>query len=91
MSDLRVIKLQLGDVLLDATNGCGNDITIKLRAFRTTKAGTPERYEIELKACRYSVKQLLDGLKQMHVRDRERIQSELNRITREQNALQVSA
>jgi hypothetical protein len=90
VTDLRVIKLQLGDVYLDAIEGCGSELTLKLRAYRKTKAGTPERYELELKACRYSVKQLLDGLKQMHVRDRERIQGELNRIAREQNALQVT-
>lgn len=90
MTATRVIRLRLGDVHLEAIEGCGSELTLKLRAFRTTKAGTPERYELELKACRYSVKQLLDGLKQMHVRDRERIQGELNRIAREQNALQVA-
>lgn len=90
MTDTRVIKLQLRDVLLDAIEGCGSEITIKLRAFRTTKAGTPERFEFELKASRYSVKQLLEGLRNMHARDRERIQSELNRIEREVNALKVA-
>jgi hypothetical protein len=90
VTDLRVIKLQLAEVYLEAIEGCGSELTLKLRAYRKTKAGTPERYELELKACRYSVKQLLDGLKQMHVRDRERIQGELNRIAREQNALQVT-
>lgn len=90
MTDTRVIKLQLRDVLLDAIEGCGSELTLKMRAFRTTKAGTPERYELELKACRYSVKQLLEGLRNMHVRDRERIQGELNRIEREVNALKVT-
>jgi hypothetical protein len=91
MPDTRVIRLQLGDVHLEAIEGCGSELTLKLRAFRKTKAGTPERYELELKACRYSVKQLLDGIKLMHARDRERIQRELDRITSEKNALLVAS
>lgn len=91
MSGLRVIKLTLEVGSLTAIDGFANELTFKLIAHRKTKAGTHERYELELKACRYSVKQLLDGIKLMHARDRERIQNELGRIEREINALKVQS
>lgn len=91
MSGLRTIKLTLDVGSLTAIDGCANDLTFKVIAHRKTKAGTHERYELELKACRYSVKQMLDGIKLMHARDRERINSELARIQREINALQVQS
>jgi hypothetical protein len=90
VSGRREIKRELKDVYLDAIEGCGDELTIKLRGYRTTKAGTAEVYDLSLKCCRYSVKQLLEGLKDMHVRDRERIQRELGRIEREVNALKVA-
>jgi hypothetical protein len=84
---LRIIKRTLNVHRLESIDGCGSDLTFKISAGRDTKAGTTERYELTLECCRWSVTQLLDGLKLMHVRDRERIQRELARIDQEANAL----
>jgi hypothetical protein len=90
MREQRVIKLKLDDIYLEELIGCGEKLTLKARGFRTTKAGTPERYELEIAMCRYGVKQFLAKVKEMHVRDRERINRELARIGNEISALQVA-
>lgn len=87
----RKVKLALPYTTLDAIEGSGSELTFKLRGQRTTKAGTTEFYEIELKVCRWGIKNLLTKLREMHVRDRERIQSELARIDQEANTLKVQA
>jgi hypothetical protein len=91
MSARRDIKLNFKHVTLVAIEGCGSEITLKLRTSRTTKAGTHIFYTISLNVCRWGVKTLLVGLRDMHVRDRERIQRELARIDNEVNALKVTA
>lgn len=91
MSGQREIKRTLDDCMLDGVDGYGDTLIVKMRAWRTTKAGTRERYELELKVCRYSIKQLLGHLKQMHMRDRDRIASEQMRIQNEIDGLKVTA
>jgi hypothetical protein len=87
---IREIKRKLTSGHLEAIEGSGSEVTFKFTASRDTKAGTHELYTIELKVCRWGVSQLLGKLKEMHVRDRDRIQAELVRIEREVNALKVS-
>lgn len=86
-----VTKLELQDCYLDGMEGAGNEIKVKLRAGRKNKAGRYEHYELKLKVCRYGVKQILTGLRDMHVRDRERIAREQQRIQNEIDALKVTA
>lgn len=86
----RDIKKDFRDCVIDAIEGSGNEVTVKLRAFRTTKAGTLERHHLEIKVCRWGIRRFLTLLKEMHVRDRERIAGEQQRIENEINALKVT-
>lgn len=72
---------------LTAIEGCGDELVFKLHGWRTTKAGTLVNYQLELKGCRHSVRQLLEELRKMHLRDRERLHREEARIVREVNSL----
>jgi hypothetical protein len=83
----RTIKRHLVHSLFDGIDGTGSELTFKFRAQRKTKAGTLEYYHLEVGACRGSVKLLLNALREMHVRDKERINRELARISSEQRAL----
>jgi hypothetical protein len=87
---LREIKRKLTCNRLESIEGSGSELTFRFTASRETKAGTQELYTIELEVCRWGVGQLLAKLKEMHVRDRDRIQAELQRIEREVNALKVT-
>ncbi len=91
MSRQRVINLKIEDILLEDLTGSGDKLALKARAWRTTKAGTRELYNLEIALCRYGVKQFLGKLKEMHARDRERIHRELARIESEINALRISS
>lgn len=82
----RVINLEL-EAHLNAIEGDGSELIFLVKGFRTTKAGTPERYELKLKACRYAVKCLLAEIRKMHVRDRERLVRESARIDEEIGSL----
>lgn len=78
----RDIKLTLHAHLQEIT-GCGDSMQFKVRGHRTTKAGTVERYELDLEVCRWGVTHILRELQKMHARDRARIQRELDRIRKE--------
>jgi hypothetical protein len=91
MSKLRTINLELDCFHIESVDGCGDELRVKLKAERKTRTGTPERYQLTLKVCRYGLREFLGGVKQMHIRDRERINSELARIEREINALRVQS
>lgn len=54
-------------------------------AFNVGGSGKGRRLEVG--ACRGAVKLLLNALREMHVRDKERINRELARISSEQRAL----
>jgi hypothetical protein len=58
-----------------------------LSGHRLLKSGRYQCYDLELKACRYSVRQVLAQLRKMHLRDRERLERETARIEREQREL----
>jgi hypothetical protein len=79
---IRTRRLRL-DCDLDTIEGNGEQLVFKVKGGRLTKNGTHERYELELSACRYSVRQLLAQIRKMHLRDRERITWEFQRIDRE--------
>lgn len=85
----RAIKRTLTGAHLEKIAGSGGDLTFNLTAHRTTKAGTYECYTLEIRVCRYGVHRLLEELKAMHVRDRDRIRDEQKRIAREENFLVV--
>lgn len=82
----RDIKLKL-TAYLDSVEGCGESLIFKVQGQRTTKGGTTEFYHLELEACRYSVLRLQRMLREMHVRDTERLANEQQRIEREIAAL----
>lgn len=63
--------------------GEGERLSFTVQAHRTLKSGRVESVEIELSACRYAARALLDELRKMHARDRDRIRQELDRIDRE--------
>ena len=82
----RAKKLQLA-ADLQGIEGCGENVIFKVNAYRTTKAGRHESYELRLEGCRYAVMKILRGLAEMHERDRERISHEQRRIEKEIAAL----
>jgi len=90
MADPRVFKLKLNAFSIEKIQGCGEKLSIQVFADRKTKAGTPERYEIEFTFCRWGVDLILQGIKAMHEADRKRIAEETARISEEMNALQVT-
>jgi hypothetical protein len=90
MPDVRKIKLELAALDLRTLEGEGESVAFNFVAERVTKGGTPERYEIRLKVCRYSITVLLQQVGKMHARDRLRILEEGRRIDREKNILSGS-
>ena len=90
MSRTREIKKSFEYCGIDAVEGSGSELTVKLSAYRKTKAGTHEKHELQIKICRSGIRRFLELLKEMHVRDRERIAREQQRIQNEIDALKVS-
>jgi hypothetical protein len=78
----KTVKLNLKCGLREVT-GCGDDLTFRLRGWRTNARGNHEEYELELEACRFAVRSLMIEIRKMHLRDRERLQREEARIQRE--------
>lgn len=87
MSKTRNIKLRLRSAIFDGVNGEGNDLSFVFRASRRTKAGTDEFYNITVEGCRGTVRRILEELRKMHERDRERLKREQDRIAIEANVL----
>lgn len=79
-----VLSIDAGDV---EVIGTGNELTFAIRGHRKLKSGRYEFMRVRVSACRHSVKLLLDQLREMHARDRRRIQRELARIEEETRAL----
>lgn len=77
--DMRVTRVDV--------RGDANELTFLVLGYRETRDERTEYVELRLRACRYSVTHLLTELKNMHARDRERIQRELARIDGESKAL----
>lgn len=84
----RKIKLQL-ECSLQGLEGCGDELTFSVSGHRKMRAGDYQFFELKLKACRYSVHRLISQLREMHVRDRERLKREEGRIQDEVKALTV--
>lgn len=89
MTTIRKIKRTLDVFNLESIEGSGDKLVVVLQAERTTAAGTPERYELRLGICRFGVRDFLNQLAAMHVRDRKRINEELARIAAECQVLKV--
>lgn len=86
----RKIRLKL-ECSLEKLEGCGDELTFRVSAHRKMRSGDYDFYELQLKACRYSVTSLLQQLRAMHVRDRERLAREESRIKGEVRALTEEA
>lgn len=63
--------------------GSGEALLFKFVAVRTNKAGRMERYELDVKTCRYVVRQLAQEIARMQERDRERIAAQTHRLSSE--------
>lgn len=87
MADLRKINLELDAYHLERLEGCGDELVLVMQAERRTRAGTPEQYKLRLKIYRCGVRELLQQFAKMHVRDRERIAQEAQRIEDERHIL----
>lgn len=67
--------------------GEGDSIKLALTAHRKKKSGAYEFFEIDLDVGRWTVKRLMKQIATMHVRDRERLQKERQRIDTEVEAI----
>jgi hypothetical protein len=66
-----------------AIEGRGETLVFKVSGHRETKTGAFEYYDLELEACRHSIRQLADQIAKMQQRDRERLQWEFDRLKSE--------
>lgn len=89
MTEVRKVNLELSVFHLERMEGDGGELVVVCQAERKTKAGTPERYFLRLKLCRFGLAELLGEVRKMHVRDRQRLAREKARIDEEINSLQV--
>lgn len=78
----RTIRVSLQSNTVKLT-GCGSDLKFLVRAVRTNKRGNIEFYEIELKACRWAITELVLEIAKMQERDRERIRGEQDLLQHE--------
>lgn len=76
----RKLLLECGSPIIE---GSGEMLTFKINGWRKTKTGTHEQYELELRGCRHTVKLLAEQIAAMQVRDRQRLDNEINRLKRE--------
>lgn len=79
----RKFKLELDVMGAPILEGRGENLEYLVKATRRTKGGRWESYELRLKACRGSVKQLAEQIALMQQRDRDRIAHETDRLRRE--------
>lgn len=80
-------KLRLSVARTEELEGCGEEVTLKLRCNRKKKSGDYEFYSLELVMQRYTVHRIARAIATMHVRDRERLALELDRIESEVQAI----
>lgn len=79
----RKVRLTLDVYSPPLLEGRGENLEYFIKGARKTKGGRTEYYEITLKACRGSVRQLVEQIALMQQRDRERIANETDRLRRE--------
>lgn len=82
----RDIRLDL-DSSVESVEGQGSALVVRVNGYRKNKAGNVEHYRLRLNVDRYDVKILLAGLRDMHVRDRQRLALEQQRIDQEATIL----
>ena len=63
--------------------GCGENVTMVFNTWRTKESGNYERTAVKVKMSRWAISRLLDQVRQLHIRDRDRLKNEANRIERE--------
>lgn len=63
--------------------GEGERITMQFNTWRQKKSGAYERTVVKVKMSRWAISRLLDQVRQLHIRDRERLANEQARIVRE--------
>lgn len=63
--------------------GSGDELKLTVRAIRQKRTGRYESYEITLQMDRFNVRRFLEQVRLLHVRDRERMTREAERIESE--------
>lgn len=69
-----------GDIAID---GQGAELVFKFSATRKLKTGRYVHYDLQVSACRWTVRKLAEQIKAMQDRDRARIAEETERLSRE--------
>jgi len=63
--------------------GAGESITMQFNTWRQKETGNYERTVVKVKLGRWAISRLIDQLRQLHIRDRDRLANEAARIERE--------
>lgn len=63
--------------------GAGETVTMQFNTWRTKESGNYERTVVKVKMSRWAISRLMDQVRQLHIRDRQRLANEAARIERE--------
>lgn len=63
--------------------GAGETVTMQFNTWRQKGSGNYERTAVKLKMGRWAISRLIDEIRRMHIRDKERLTNERQRIDRE--------
>jgi hypothetical protein len=63
--------------------GAGESITMQFNTWRTKESGNYERTVVKVKMSRWAIARLMDEVRRLHIRDRDRLKNETARIERE--------
>lgn len=63
--------------------GAGESVVMQFNTWRQKESGNYERTVVKVKMGRWSISRLIDQLRKLHIRDRERLANEQDRIERE--------
>jgi hypothetical protein len=63
--------------------GAGESVTMQFNTWRMKESGNYERTAVKVKMSRWAISRLIDEVRKLHIRDRERLANEQARIVRE--------
>jgi hypothetical protein len=63
--------------------GAGETVVMQFNTWRQKESGNYEKTVVKVKLHRYAISRLIDELRRLHIRDRERLANEQARIERE--------
>lgn len=63
--------------------GEGEKMSLQFNTWRRKESGNYERTIVKVNISRWAISRLMDQIRQMHIRDRERLKNESARIDRE--------